>query len=108
VPWDAASALLVDRRIDAGVNLDGGNSRSVDVTWSSFWSHQRGWKAERQLGAGGHGSFSDYPFSPSGLARASGLPPDVLSEGLGTIDPECAVGLVRRALAAFFARFLER
>jgi hypothetical protein len=32
----------------------------------------------------------------------------VLSARLETVDAECAVGLVRRALDAFFGHFLER
>jgi predicted dienelactone hydrolase len=129
----AASAMLVDRRIDAGVNLDGGltdgegpsevtrrgldrpflligggrHSRSTDPTWSSFWTHQRGWKQESLLPAGGHGSFGDYQFSLPGLARASGIPPAALTEGLGTVDPEASVGFTRLALSGFFGRFLK-
>ncbi|MEV8376816.1 hypothetical protein AB0P21_29005 [Kribbella sp. NPDC056861] len=129
----AASAMLVDRRIDVGANLDGGltdgdgpsevsrrgldrpfllvgggrHSRSTDPTWSSFWTQQRGWKQESLLPAGGHGSFGDYQFSLPGLARASGIPADVLTEGLGTVDPESSVSFTRLALSGFFGRFLK-
>lgn len=129
----AASAMLVDRRIDAGVNLDGGmrdgeepsevsrrgldrpfllvgagaHSRSTDATWSSFWTVQRGWKKELLLVDGGHGSLGDYQFTLPGLARASGIDPAVLSEGLGTVSPEVSVAFTRHALTGFFGRFLK-
>lgn len=129
----AASAMLLDRRIDAGVNLDGGmyvgdrpsevtrrgldrpfllvgagrHSRATDPTWSSFWTAQRGWKQELLLPTGGHGSLGDYQFSLLGLARASGIPPEVLAEGLGTVDPEVSVAFTRRALEGFFRHSLK-
>jgi dienelactone hydrolase len=129
----AASAMLVDRRISAGVNLDGGltdgdgpsevsrrgldrpfllvgagaHSRSTDATWSSFWTAQRGWKKELSLADGGHGSLGDYQFTLPGLARASGIDPAVLSEGLGTVSAEVSVAFTRHALAGFFVEFLK-
>ncbi|MDX6279075.1 MAG: hypothetical protein QOH03_146 [Kribbellaceae bacterium] len=129
----AASAMLLDRRISAGVNLDGGmrdgeqpsevsrrgldrpfllvgagaHSRSTDATWSSFWTAQRGWKKESVLADGGHGSFGDYQFTLPGLARASGIDPAVLSEGLGTVSPEVSVAFTRHALDGFFGQFLK-
>lgn len=129
----AASAMLADRRIDAGVNLDGGmydggrpsevtrhgldrpfllvgagrHSRSTDATWSTFWTAQRGWKQETLLPAGGHGSLGDYAFTLPALARASGIDPSVLSDGLGTVPPEAAVAFTRQALDGFFGRFLK-
>jgi len=141
----AASAMLLDRRIDAGVNLDGGmydgdgpsevtrrgldrpfllvgagrHSRATDPSWSSFWTVQRGWKKELRLPTGGHGSFSansdptppprsgDYQFALPGLARASGIPPQALTEGLGTVDPEVSVAFTRRALDGFFRHSLK-
>ncbi|NEA35589.1 hypothetical protein [Streptomyces sp. SID13031] len=129
----AASAMLVDRRIDAGVNLDGGmydgdqpsevtrrgldrpfllvgagrHSRSTDATWSSFWTAQRGWKKEVLLPDGGHGSLGDYAFTLPGLARVSGIDPSVLSEGLGTVSPDAAVAFTRHALDEFFGEFLK-
>jgi dienelactone hydrolase len=128
----AASAMLVDRRLDAGVNLDGGmrdgeqasevsrrgldrpfllvgagaHSRSTDATWSSFWTAQRGWKKESLLPDGGHGSLGDYQFTLPGLARASGIDPAVLP-GLGTVSSELAVAFTRHALTGFFGEFLK-
>ncbi|MFI5710897.1 alpha/beta hydrolase family protein [Kribbella sp. NPDC051620] len=129
----AASAMLLDRRISAGVNLDGGmrdgeepsevsrrgldrpfllvgggaHSRSTDATWSSFWTAQHGWKKELVLPDGGHGSFGDYQFTLPGLARASGIDPAVLSEGLGTVSPDVSVAFTRHALSGFFGEFLK-
>ncbi|WP_405063760.1 hypothetical protein OG474_19505 [Kribbella sp. NBC_01505] len=129
----AASAMLVDRRIRVGVNLDGGmydgdepsevarkgldrpfllfgagdHSRATDPSWKSFWEAQRGWKREELLTDGGHGSLGDYQFTLPALARLNGVPSGALEPGLGTVDPAVAVARVRRAVRGVFGYFLK-
>ncbi|MFC9687550.1 hypothetical protein ACFTSF_03355 [Kribbella sp. NPDC056951] len=129
----AASAMLVDRRIRAGVNLDGGmydgdqpsevarrgldrpfllfgaggHSRATDPSWESFWAAQRGWKREVLMPDGGHGSPGDYQFTLPALARLHGVPSGDLKPLVGTVDPAVAVARVRRAVRGVFGYFLK-
>ena len=77
----AAAAMLEDRRIKAGVNLDGtlfgpvvdagldrpfmlvaseGHSRDRDESWAKFWANLRGWRLNLQLTGSAHDSFTDF------------------------------------------------
>ncbi|GAB3938922.1 lipase [Kribbella albertanoniae] len=129
----AASAMLVDRRIRAGVNLDGGmydgdqpsevarkgldrpfllfgaggHSRATDPSWEAFWTAQRSWKREVLMPDGGHGSLGDYQFTLPALARRYGVPSIDLEPLVGTVDPAVAVARVRRAVRGVFGYFLK-
>lgn len=129
----AASAMLVDRRIRAGINLDGGmydgdqpsevarkgldrpfllfgaggHSRATDPSWEAFWAAQRSWKREVLMPDGGHGSLGDYQFTLPALARLHGVPSGDLEPLVGTVDPAVAVARVRRAVIEVFGYFLK-
>ncbi|GAB3813812.1 alpha/beta hydrolase family protein [Kribbella italica] len=139
----AAETMLRDRRVDAGVNMDGtlqygfpageliesakrGLDRPFllfggqththlsqpgapmnDVSWTTFWNNQRGWKLDLNLPGGTHASFADYQFSAPGLARHAGLPDEVVEGLLGTVDPVRSVAAQRAYLGAYFDRFLK-
>ncbi|TWD81140.1 hypothetical protein FB561_2244 [Kribbella amoyensis] len=139
----AAETMLVDRRIDAGVNFDGtmqfgfpegelsesakrgldrpfllfgaqGHSHKPqpgsplnDPSWTSFWQHQRGWKLDLGIPNGTHGSFADYQFSVPAIAEEFGVPPEKVTELLGTVDPAGGVRAQRAYLGAYFGQFLR-
>lgn len=139
----AGETMLVDRRIDAGANLDGtmqyglpqgelsevakrgldrpfllfggqGHSHRPqpgmplnDPSWTSFWQHQRGWKLDLSIPEGTHGAFADYQFSLPGIARAYGLPDELVTSLLGKVDPAGSVAAQRAYLGAYFDQFLK-
>ncbi|MGC4943717.1 alpha/beta hydrolase family protein [Kribbella sp. DT2] len=139
----AAETMLADRRIDAGVDMDGtlqygfpdgeliesakrGLDRPFllfggqththlsqpgapmnDVSWTTFWKNQRGWKLDLNLPGGTHGSFADYQFSAPGLARSAGVPDEAVEGLLGTVDPVRSVAAQRAYVGAYFDQFLK-
>jgi dienelactone hydrolase len=122
----AASAMTRDRRILAGVDLDGsvigrvartgldrpfmlmGNAthgRDTDPSWGLFWSNLRGWRRDLLLRDSGHQTFTDLAPLTQQLEKALPIPEDVvanLTTAIGTIDADRAVTAVRAYLTAFF------
>ena len=122
----AAAAMLADRRIRAGVNLDGtlfgpvldhgldrpflqfgselADGDEPDETWTALWERLRGPRLELQITGAAHLSFTDLHT----LVQQSGLPADELAEQFGTIDAARSIDIQRAYLRAFFDRHLDR
>ena len=119
----AAAAMLEDRRIKAGVNLDGtlfgpvvnagldrpfmlvasqGHSRDDDESWAKFWANLRGWRLNLQLTGSAHDSFTDFQVLVPQAAGVLNLPPDAVQQLIGTIDPRRSTINQRAYLTAFF------
>lgn len=117
----AASVMLSDSSIRAGVDLDGGlydpalakglsepffllgrpDHSSEDATWPVFWSHLRGPKIEVAIAGTVHGTFTDVPL----LINALGLPDaakEQLAGTIGTIDAERMEKVLTNLLVSFF------
>ncbi|MFE0776034.1 alpha/beta hydrolase family protein [Streptomyces sp. NPDC058861] len=117
----AATAMVADRRIDAGINMDGAFWEELpaeglrgrpflmlgthdethlpggaDTSWDRTWSALDGWKRWITLAGSDHFSFSDGPV----LSRHFGLPEPELSA-------DRAVALTRTYVSAFFDRHLR-
>jgi len=123
-----AWAMLDDRRILAGINLDGAfygpvvdagldrpfllmssqdHNRDDDDTWAGLWSHLRGWRRDLRLLNSGHLSYNDVEILLPPAAGPIGYPPEVVSQFLGTIDPVRAVLVVRTYLRGFMDLYLR-
>ena len=115
----AAQAMYEDRRIRAGINLDGtvfgsvvgrglnrpfmlvasqDHSRDNDPSWERFWANLRGWRLNLRLTDAGHNSFSDLQV----LLPQVNLPPETVQQLIGTIDPHRSVVNQRAYVRAFF------
>ncbi|MGA5873264.1 alpha/beta hydrolase family protein [Streptomyces cinereoruber] len=117
----AATAMVADRRIDAGINMDGSFWEELpaeglrgrpfmmlgthdemhlpggtDTSWDRTWSALDGWKRWITLAGSDHFSFSDGPV----ISRHFGLP----EPGL---PADRAVALTRTYVSAFFDRHLR-
>ncbi|MFI8823474.1 alpha/beta hydrolase family protein [Streptomyces sp. NPDC053431] len=117
----AATAMLADRRIDAGANMDGSfwdtvpagglggrpflllgtddethRPGGVDATWDSTWRALDGWKRWLTVAGSDHFTFSDAPV----IQRHFGLP-------AGPIPADRALAVTRAYLAAFFDEHLK-
>jgi hypothetical protein len=128
--------MLVDRRIRAGVNLDGqliaddnpvviapvaeqgldrpflqvatpGHTRESDPSWAAFWTNQQGWRRELRLAGATHLGLSDHQVALPAVGRVMGLTADLLALALGSIDPARSVAAQRAYLTAFFDRHLR-
>ncbi|MFJ6837349.1 alpha/beta hydrolase family protein [Streptomyces sp. NPDC091209] len=118
----AAAAIRADRRLRAGVNLDGsllapataGTNRPFllfgsdpgpgpeDPSWDQFWASQYGWKRELALIGSTHTSFTDLETLLPQAAPILGLTPSQVTQAIGTLDPRHAIHAQRDYVRAFF------
>ena len=118
----AAAAMRADRRVRAGVNLDGsllapataGTDRPFllfgsdpgpgpeDPSWDQFWASQHGWKRELALIGSTHTSFTDLETLLPQAAPALGITPGEVTQAIGTLDPDRAIHAQRDYVRAFF------
>jgi predicted dienelactone hydrolase len=124
----AAEAMFEDRRIQAGVNLDGtlfgpvvnagldrpfmlvaaqGHGRDNDESWAKFWANLLGWRLNLQLTGSAHNSFTDFQVLIPQAAGVLNLPPDAVQQLIGTIDPHRSIINQRAYLTAFFTLHLR-
>ncbi|MGA6163298.1 alpha/beta hydrolase family protein [Amycolatopsis magusensis] len=130
--FTAGETMVIDRRVDAGVNLDGsmayhqGNrdfgrvadegldqpfllmsagdhSAVSDLSWQEFVRHQRGWLRRLHLPAGEHFSYTDH----QSLVPRLGLDPAAVAPFLGTVDAGRSMTAQRAYLTAFFDEHLR-
>ncbi|MFJ8754796.1 alpha/beta hydrolase family protein [Streptomyces sp. NPDC102441] len=119
----AASTMLTDSRVDAGVNMDGtffepipasglderpflmlGTDAghypgSLDTSWNKGWQHLDGWKRWLTVKDSGHFTFTDLPA----LGEQLGLPVDPEAPLSGTRSTE----ITRDYVAAFLDLHLK-
>ncbi|GAA1980904.1 hypothetical protein [Catenulispora subtropica] len=86
----------------------GGSDVHRELSWATFWQHQRGWKADVTLQQSEHASYTD---AEALLPQLAGRVPDAtLIKAIGTADPKQArtgVTADRAVVASFFNRFLK-
>ncbi len=121
---EAAEVMRVDRRVRAGLNLDGtwfgrvlttGLDRPFlmlsadfdgpdeDETWSQMWGKLRGSRYWLQLKDSRHLSFTDLQV----LTPQAGTPPADYEPLIGSIDGERSIEVQRSYVRAFFERHLR-
>ncbi|HEX5996977.1 MAG TPA: hypothetical protein VFY84_17680 [Jiangellales bacterium] len=134
--YAAAEAMLADRRIRAGVNLDGqlladddpvvvapvaqpgldrpflqfavaGHTRESDPSWAAFWMNPRAWRRELRLAGATHFGLSDLQVALPAIGQVMGLTTEEVSLALGSIDPVRSVAAQRAYVTAFVDRHLR-
>jgi dienelactone hydrolase len=119
----AAETMLEDRRISAGVNLDGtlfgpvvnagldrpfmlvaaqGHGRDNDETWAKFWANLLRWRLNLRLIGSAHNSFTDFQVLVPQVAGVLNLTPDAVQQLIGIIDPHRSIINQRAYITAFF------
>ncbi|MFE7594892.1 alpha/beta hydrolase family protein, partial [Kitasatospora sp. NPDC057512] len=113
----AASTMAADRRVRAGINMDGKffdpfpagglggrpflvlgtqsvhNPSGWDTTWNEAWARMDGWKRWLSVTGSDHGSFTDAPL----IGARAGLP-----DPEATLAPLRAEKITRAYVGAFF------
>lgn len=118
----AAEAILFDKRLVGGINLDGsmfgdvvekglnrpfmlfahaGKNITTDPTWQAIWPKLTGWKRELMLAESAHYTFSDL-LDVLGVLGFAGMLPVEAGAILGTIDGGRALEIVTTYVVAFF------
>jgi Platelet-activating factor acetylhydrolase, isoform II len=124
----AAEVMYEDRRIRAGIDLDGtlfgpvitgglnrpfllvaaqDHGRDNDATWAQFWANLRGWRLNLRLAGSAHNSFTDLQVLVPQVAAVLKLPPGVVQQTIGTINPQRSIISQRAYVAAFFSLSLR-
>jgi len=124
----AAHMMNVDRRVKAGVDLDGtlwthqavaGSGGALllfgeqtlatreAASWDEFWTKQRGPKRQLSLLGSTHATFTDFAALVPQVALILGQLPSWVIQLIGTIDGERAVAAERAYLSAWFDRYLR-
>ncbi|MFF7655993.1 alpha/beta hydrolase family protein [Streptomyces sp. NPDC007983] len=130
----AAETMRMDRRIDAGINLDGtlqnsdtdffpvaregldrpfmlmGKENQTHLnkpSWQSFWDHSTGWKRDLSLEGAGHFSYTDTQSFVPVLDETLDIPAQRREEYIGTVDPEGSLAAQRAYIPAFFEQHLR-
>ncbi|WP_433672160.1 alpha/beta hydrolase family protein [Nocardia sp. CA-136227] len=125
----AAQVMHDDRRVAAGVDLDGtllgsvltdgldrpfmliggtDRGRAQDPSWQQFWTADHGPKLEFRLDGSQHHSFCDNQLIVPVLAAARIVPADFAAKIVGTIDPRDSLDLQRGSLRTFFDKTFGR
>ena len=133
--FTAAEGMYEDRRIKAGVDMDGtlefnrepigtnlspvaahglhrpfllmgreGSDHTTEPSWRAFWSHDRGRRRDLTLRGSAHQAYTDSVV----ILPQAGLPPDVVRDVIGTVDPVRALAAQRAYVASFFDRWLRQ
>jgi dienelactone hydrolase len=128
--FTAGETMYYDRRIDAGINLDGGmpdgeitrhgvdgpfllmggqyndegepqdHTHLTDPSWRDFWANQRAWKRDVLLEGSGHYSFTDLQAILPQL-------PGTWTPFIGSIDPAKSLNTQSATIRGFFECFLH-
>lgn len=123
----AAAAMLEDKLILGGINLDGtffgdvvhkgldrplmlyaheGKNLSTDKSWADIWSHLRSSKVEVTVKGSAHGAYTDFPLLLEVLGLRDQLPAEA-NELIGTISGAQILDIISMSSASFF-RFAGR
>ena len=121
-----ARVMLADRRVRAGISLDGPMqpvvtgeidrpfmlmtaefTRANEPSVADFWSRLRGWRRNVQAAGAAHSSYTDYQVLYPQVAKAVGMSDADLREQIGTLDPHRAVRIEQAYPLAFFDRHLR-
>ncbi|MEV0351992.1 lipase [Nonomuraea sp. NPDC050680] len=120
-----SSAMYADKRIKAGLGLDGAvlgpvaeaglgrpylvvdtpgkGGMATNPMLRTFWKNLRGWRLNLTVKGAAHNSFGDDVR----LLRKVGLSEEELAESVGTIPEKRALAFQRAYPLAFFDRFLR-
>ncbi|WP_033532284.1 lipase [Streptomyces galbus] len=130
----AAETMRVDRRIDAGINMDGtlqfndseflpvarrgldrpfmlmGKANQTHLnkpSWRSFWDRSTGWKRDLSLEQASHFSYTDAQSFVPALDERLGVPAQLREQYIGTVEPERSTAAQRAFISAFFDQHLR-
>ncbi|GAA0549800.1 hypothetical protein GCM10010172_34850 [Paractinoplanes ferrugineus] len=124
-----ATALMMntDRRVQAGLSLDGPMesdppvtridrpfmlmtaqfTRAAEPAVARFWSLLHGWRRNVQADGARHGGYCDHQWLIPELATITGMSNKDLTDWIGTLDPATAVRIQQAYPLAFFEQHLR-
>ncbi|HET6859542.1 MAG TPA: lipase [Streptomyces sp.] len=130
----AAETMRTDRRVDAGINMDGTLQFNDDEflpvaregldrpfmlmgkpsqthlnkpSWQSLWDNSTGWKRDLSLERGSHFSYTDAQSFVPALDEHLDIPAATREQYIGAVDPERSTAAQRAYISAFFDQHLR-
>jgi dienelactone hydrolase len=123
-----ALVMNVDRRVRAGLSLDGPMesqpratdlsrpfmlmtaefTRAAEPAVADFWSLLHGWRLNVQAEGARHGAYCDHQMLIPQLADLTGMSDEDLIDWIGTLNPARATRIQQAYPLAFFDRHLRR
>jgi hypothetical protein len=79
----------------------------TDPSWGLFWDHSSGWKRDLDLPNGRHYSFVDYQALIPWFQRFFAVPPELITNTVGTANVDQVLRAVRTYIPAFFDQHLR-
>jgi hypothetical protein len=132
--FTAAQAMYEDPRVRAGIDMDGtlefnqepngtrlspvalhgldrpfvlmgrdGSDHTTEPSWAAFWSHATGWRRDLTPRGSRHQTYTDL----TAIMPQTGLPPETIEHGIGTINAARAMTAIRAYTVSFFDRWLR-
>ena len=119
----AAAAMVADRRMRAGIDLDGtfwgrvlnmgldrplmifaheGKNQTTDESWAEVWPRLNSSKVEASVFGTAHGSYTDLPLLVDVLGLRDRLPAGALEGVLGSIGGKRMIDIVNTYAKLFF------
>ena len=91
-----------------GTGPDGGpQTHRTGRSWGLFWDHSTGWKRDLNVPSGQHYSFIDHQALIPWFQRFFTVPPELVANTVGTVNPERILCSLRTYIPAFFDQHLR-
>ncbi|WP_433014077.1 alpha/beta hydrolase family protein [Kribbella sp. CA-294648] len=91
-----------------GTGPDGGPlTHRTDPSWGLFWDNSSGWKRDLNVPNGQHYTFVDHQALIPWFQRFFTVPPELIANTIGTVDPDRILRSLRTYIPAFFDQHLR-
>jgi hypothetical protein len=100
------------RRLPRGLGeiLDpngGPQTHRTDPSWGLFWENSTGWKRDLNVPHGQHYTFIDHQALIPWFERHFTVPPELIANTIGTVDPARILRTLNTYVPAFFDQHLR-
>lgn len=95
--------------LGAGGTAPGGQPQThlTERSWGLYWDHSTGWKRDINVPDGMHYTFIDHQALIPWFQRFFTVPPELVANTVGTVDPDRILRSLRTYIPAFFDQHLR-
>ncbi len=91
-----------------GTGPNGGpQTHRTDPSWGLFWENSTGWKRDLNVPHGQHYTFIDHQALIPWFQRHFTVPPELIANTIGTVDPQRILRTLTAYVPAFFDQHLR-
>jgi len=85
----------------------GPQTHLTEPSWGMYWNNSSGWKRDLNVPSGQHYTFIDHQVLIPWFQRFFAVPPELIANSIGTVDPERILRSLRTYIPAFFDQHLR-